>query len=136
MNKILSICLMVTMATITGSMTADAKHMEAKHATAKTVKPEKATLEVMTVVGTVEKIEKEKPTGPDPKYAFKLTDANGIEVFLPKGEIDQYVGKKVKVTGRGTNADKTGSICIKTITKIEKAEDTPAKPATPATPAK
>ena len=57
--------------------------------------------------------------GPDAKFPFKLTDADGTVVYLPRGEVDQYVGKKVKITGQGTYSDKGGK-SLKTITKIEK----------------
>jgi hypothetical protein len=128
MKKILFICSVMTIVTIAGSMTAEAKHTETKHTNTKTVKAEKATtLEAMTVVGTVEKVEKTNKNGPDAKFPFKLTDADGKVVYLPRGEVDQYVGKKVKITGQGTYSDKGGK-SFKTITKIEKADAAPATP--------
>jgi len=126
MKKVLTICLMVMMVTMGGSIAAEKKHSVAK--TDKIV-----TLQNMTVEGVVEKVEKKKETGPDPKFEFKLTEEDGTVVFLPKGEIglDQYVGKKVTVTGQGSNSEKKGkkSRMFKTITKIEKADATPAVPA-------
>jgi len=123
MKKILSICLMVMMVTAVGSMAAEKKHSVAK--TDKIV-----TLQNLTVEGVVEKVEKKKETGPDPKFEYKLTEEDGTVVFLPKGEmgLDQYVGKKVTVTGQDSNSEKKGKKIkmFKTITKIEKADATPA----------
>ena len=125
MKKVLLICLTVTAVIIAGSMTAKAaehKHHAAQKAEAAPV------LQELTVVGTVEKIEEKKQNGTGTKTVFKLTDADGTEVYLPRGQIEQYVGKKVKVTGKGSVAGNLGTH-IKTITKIELADAAPAAPA-------
>ena len=129
MKKMVLICSVVTAVAITGSMTA--KAAEHKHA-AKAEKAEKAlALQELTVTGTVEKIEKQKKDGPETKTTFRLTDADGTVVDLPKGEIDQYVGKKVTVVGQGYIVA-NGTKHIKTITRIEKAQAAPVVPAAPA----
>jgi hypothetical protein len=64
---------------------------------------------------------------------FRLVDEAGIEVRVPKGKIEEFVGCKVKVTGEGyTLEKKTKSMrAFKTITAIEKLQDA-AIPAAPA----
>ena len=136
MKKVLLIGLMVAAVSMVGSLTVKAGEKHAKAA-----KADKPTLQEMTVVGTVEKVEKQKKDGTDVKTTFKLTDADGTEVDLPKGQIEQYVGKKVKVTGQGFIGNNNVKH-IKTITKIENADvaavvpAAPAAPGTPVVPAK
>ena len=124
MKKMLLICSVVTAVAITGSMTATA----ALHKHTKAEKVEKApALQELTVTGTVEKIEKQKKGEIETKTVFRFTDADGNNVILPKGEIAQYVGKKVTVIGQGFVAA-NGTKHIKTITRIEKAEAPPLGP--------
>ena len=128
MKKVVLVCLMVAAVSMVGSLTAKAGD---KHA--KTAKADKPALQEMTVVGTVEKVEKQKKDGTDVKTTFKLTDADGTEVDLPKGQIEQYVGKKVKVTGMGSIGANNVKH-IKTITKIENADIAAVVPAAPTAP--
>lgn len=88
-------------------------------------KQNEASLHEMTVVGSVEEIVKHKKDGTEAKPMFRLTDTDGIDVYLPKGEIEQYVGIKVKVTCQGVVFQRKGIPVkyIKTITKIEKWDD-------------
>ena len=117
MKKVLMVGLMAAAVMLTGVVTAQAKGKAAP----------KNPPQDMTVVGTVEKAGK----------AFKMTDADGATVILPKGDAAQYVGTKVTVTGTGTSVTKKGKTIkhITKITKIEKADAAAAAAAAPAAPA-
>lgn len=90
-----------------------------------------ATLQDMTVIGTVTKMEKLKKDGTPMMTWFRLVDDDGHEIRIPKGKIEEFAGTKVKVIGKGQTIEKKGKSikAIETITSIEKLADaSPVQP--------
>ena len=88
-------------------------------------KKESATeaLQPMTLTGTVEKVEKLKKDGTPMMTWYTLTGEDGASTHLPKGKVEAFVGKKVKITGTGSEETKKGKTTrrLETIASIEEA---------------
>ena len=95
------------------------KHDKANH------QEQASELKLMTLTGTIHKVEKKKKDGSVMMSWHVLTDEAGNDIHLPKGKADEYEGLKVKVTGSGYLADKKGHEVpvLKTVEAIEKIEE-------------
>ena len=80
-------------------------------------------LQPMTLTGTVEKAEKMKKDGTPMMTWYTLTGDDGASTHLPKGKVEAFVGKKVKITGTGSEVTKKGKTTrrLETIASIEEA---------------
>ena len=80
-------------------------------------------LQPMTLTGTVEKVEKMKKDGTPMMTWYTLTGDDGVVTHLPKGKVEAFAGKKVKITGTGSETTKKGKITrkLETVASIEDA---------------
>lgn len=126
MKKVYSLALAALVLAGSGAMAEE----KAAPADKPAMKPEKELAATdMTVVGTVTKHENKKKDGSPMMTWYNLVEADGKEIRLPKGKVEEYEGAKVKVTGTGYTIEKKGKTvrAFKTITAIEKVEATPEK---------
>lgn len=132
MKKVWLVGAIVITLSMAGAMAKDATEPAAK-ADKKGAATRELTTEEMTITGTIDKMEKKKKDGTPMMTWFRLIDEDCREVRVPKGEVEKYVGCKVKVTGQGYTLDKKGKTmrAFKTITNIEKLADAPAAPSAP-----
>ncbi len=126
MKNLYGIALAVFALTLTGALAEETAAPAPADKTAPKPHQELVTQD-LTVVGTVTKSENKKKDGSPMMTWFSLIDEQGQEVRVPKGKVEEYVGAKVKVTGKGYSMEKKGKTirAFKTITTIEKI-DTPA----------
>lgn len=105
-------------------------------------KPPRPELKDITVVGTIEKIEKQNKDGKsivrysvtgenDSAYSLRVPPRKD----LPGATIPELVGCKVKITGKGQEGKHNVIVVISSIEKIDAAPAAAATPATPAGPA-
>ena len=126
MMKLWMIGMMAFAMTITAAQAKEEAAADAKQAK-KSKTEQDTTLQEMTLTGTVQKVEKKKKDGTIMMTWFILIDAEGNEMHLPKGKVDEFEGSMVKITGTGIVNQKKGKEIhiLKTVDKVEKL-DTPA----------
>jgi len=127
MKKVYGIALTILALAVTGAMAEEAAVPAEKSAPKS---PKELVTQDLTIVGTVTKCENKKKDGTPMMTWFNLIDEQGKEVRLPKGQVEEFAGTKVKITGTGYSMEKKGKTirAFKTISTIEKV-DTPAAPA-------
>lgn len=127
MKKVWLVGVIVMTLCMAGATAKEGKEPAAKDEKKAGAAKELAT-EEMTITGTIDKMEKKKKDGTPMMTWYRLIDEDCREVRVPKGEVEKYVGCKVKVTGQGYTLEKKGKTmrAFKTITSIEKLADAPA----------
>ena len=116
--KLWMIGMMAFAMTITAAQAKEEAAADAKQA-------KKSKTEQDTLTGTVQKVEKKKKDGTIMMTWFILIDAEGNEMHLPKGKVDEFEGSRVKITGTGIVNQKKGKEIhiLKTVDKVEKLDN-------------